>query len=155
MSINRNGIKTIATNKKAFHFYDILEKKEAGIVLSGSEIKSIRMGRVNFKDSYVRFYNGEAYLVGLHIAPYEQASYLGHEVERDRKLLLHKREILSWQGKVQQKGLTVIPLKIYLKGPWAKVEIALCKGRNVRDRREELKRKAIKMDIAREMSKYK
>ncbi len=155
MSINRNGIKTIASNKKAFHFYDILEKKEAGIVLSGSEIKSIRMGRVNFKDSYVRFYNGEAYLVGLHIAPYEQASYLGHEVERDRKLLLHKREILSWQGKVQQKGLTVIPLKIYLKGPWAKVEIALCKGRNVRDRREELKRKAIKMDIAREMSKYK
>ncbi len=148
-------IKVIATNKKAYHFYHILEKKEAGIVLTGSEIKSIRQGKVNFKDSYVRFYKGEAYLVGLHIAPYEKASYLGHEVERDRKLLLHKKEILSLQGKVQQKGLTVVPLKIYLKGPWAKVEIALCKGKNIRDRREELKRKAIKMDVAREMARYK
>jgi SsrA-binding protein len=155
MSNPKDRIKIIATNKKAFHFYDILEKKEAGIVLTGSEIKSIRQGKVNFKDSYVRIYKGEAYLVGLHIAPYEKASYLGHEVERERKLLLHKREILSWQGKVQQRGFTIIPLRIYLKGPWAKVEIALGKGRNIRDRREELKRKAIKMDIAREMAKYK
>ncbi|GAB6888720.1 SsrA-binding protein SmpB [Desulfothermus okinawensis JCM 13304] len=151
----KEKIKVIATNKKAFHFYDILDRREAGLVLTGSEIKSIRQGKVNFKDSYVRFYRGEAYLVGLHIAPYEKASYLGHEPERDRKLLLHKREIMSLQGKVQQKGLTIIPLKIYLKGPWAKVEIALCRGKNIRDRREELKRKAIKMDIAREMSKYK
>lgn len=155
MSEIREKIKLVATNKKAYHFYDILEKKEAGIQLTGSEIKSIRAGKVNFKDSYVRFKNGEAYVVGLHISPYDKASYFGHEAERVRKLLLHKREILSWQGKVQQKGLTVIPLRIYLKGPWAKVEIALCKGRNVRDRREELKRRAMKMDIAREMSKYK
>jgi len=152
---DKQKIKTIATNKKAYHYYDILEKKEAGLVLTGSEIKSIREGRVNFKDSYVRFHGGEAYVVGLHIAPYEKASHFGHHPERDRKLLLHKREILSWQGKVQQKGLTVIPLKIYLKGPWAKVEIGLCRGRKVHDRREELKRRAMKMDVAREMARYK
>ncbi len=155
MSNPHEKIKLIATNKKAYRFYDILEKKEAGIQLTGSEIKSIRAGKVNFKDSYVRFKNGEAYIVGLHISPYEKAAHFGHDPERMRKLLLHKREILSWQGKVQQKGLTVIPLRMYLKGPWAKLEIALCRGKNIRDRREELKRKALKMDIARQMSKYK
>ncbi len=147
-------IKTIATNKKAYKLYDILERVEAGLVLQGSEIKAIREGRVSFKDSYVVFRNGEAYLKGLYIGPYKNAGYASHDPEREKKLLLHKKEIDSLRGKVQQKGLTLIPLSVYLKNHLAKVEIALAKGKKIHDQREALKRKTIEREMAKELSKY-
>jgi SsrA-binding protein len=149
------AIKSIALNRKVRRLFDILERHEAGMVLTGSEIKSLRAGRVSFKDSHVVFRDGEAFLVGLHIARYEQAGYLGHEPDRERKLLLHKREIDALRGKSEQKGLTVIPLEIYLKDAVAKVEIALARGRKVHDQREELKRRAQERDTAREMARRK
>lgn len=149
------GVKIIAQNKKARRIYDILESLEAGISLTGTEIKSVRAGKVSFKDSYVTIYKGEAYLLGLHIARYENADFWGHDPDRDRKLLLHKREIESLRGKSEQKGLTIIPTKIYLKDAKAKVEIALARGKKIYDRREELKRRAVQRDLEREMAKYK
>ncbi len=149
------GVKIIAQNKKARRIYDILESLEAGISLTGTEIKSVRAGKVSFKDSYVTIYKGEAYLLGLHIAKYENADFWGHDPDRDRKLLLHKREIESLRGKSEQKGLTIIPTKIYLKDAKAKVEIALARGKKIYDRREELKRRAVQRDLEREMAKYK
>lgn len=149
------GVKLVAQNKKARRIYDILESLEAGISLTGTEIKSVRAGKVSFKDSYVTIYKGEAYLLGLHIAKYENADFWGHDPDRDRKLLLHKREIESLRGKSEQKGLTIIPTKIYLKDAKAKVEIALARGKKIHDRREELKRRAVQRDLEREMAKYK
>ncbi len=147
-------IRVIARNKKVYKQYEILETIEAGLVLQGSEIKSIRQGKVSFKDSYVVFRGNEAYLTGFYIGPYENAGYAGHDPDRDRKLLLHKKEINSLRGKVQQKGLTIIPLSVYLKNHLAKVELALAKGKRLHDQREELKRRAIQRDMAREISKY-
>jgi SsrA-binding protein len=144
----------VARNKKASRLFDILDRLEAGLVLTGTEIKSVREGKVSFKDSYVTFKGGEAYLVGMHIAHYENAGYAGHEPDRTRKLLLHRREIESLRGKSEQKGLTIIPTSLYLKNSRAKVEIALAKGKRVHDRREELKRRAVQRDMDREMSKY-
>lgn len=149
------NIKIIAQNKKARRYYELLQFIEAGIVLSGSEIKSLRAGQVSFKEGYVRFVRGEAFLTGVHIAPYENASYAQHDPDRERKLLLHGREIDSLQGKVEQKGLTVIPYRIYLKKGRAKLEIALAKGMKVHDQREELKRRATDRDTAREMARFK
>jgi SsrA-binding protein len=149
------SIKSIAVNRKVRRLFDILERYEAGLVLKGSEIKSLRAGRVSFKDSHVVFRQGEAFLVDLHIARYEQASYLGHEPDRDRKLLLHKREINLLRGRSEQKGLTVIPLEIYLKDAKAKVAIGLARGRKLHDQREELKRRAQERDTAREMARMK
>jgi SsrA-binding protein len=151
----KGGIKIIGQNKKARREYELLDFIEAGIVLTGSEVKSLRAGRLSFKDGYVRFDKGEAYLVGVHIAPYENAGYAQHDPERVRKLLLHKREIKNLMGKVEQKGLTVIPVKMYFKQGRVKVELALAKGRKLYDRREELKKRAIALDTAREMAKYK
>lgn len=155
MAKQTSGIKIVAQNKKVRKLYDLLETLEAGLVLTGSEIKSVRAGKVSFKDSYIAFRAQEAYVVGLHIAIYENAGYAGHQPERERKLLLHKREIEHWQGKVEQKGLTVVPTKVYLKNSRAKLEIALAKGRKVFDQREELKRRAMQRDLAREVAKFK
>ncbi len=149
-----NGIKIIAQNRKIRRLYDILESLEAGIALTGSEMKSLRAGRVSFKDSYVVFSRGEAYITGLHIARYEQANYLSHEPERDRKLLLHKREIDALRGKSEQRGLTIVPTTIYFKRSKVKLEIALARGKKVHDRREELKQRTIKREMDREMAKY-
>ncbi len=155
MQDKESRTRIVAKNRKVHRLFDLLETIEAGLVLTGSEIKSLRAGQVSFKDSHVRFQRGEAWLTGLHIARYEKAVYFGHEPDRDRKLLLHKRQIEAWRGRSEEKGLTVVPTMIYLKNGLAKVELALAKGKKVHDRREELKRRAIKRDMAREMSKYK
>lgn len=132
----RGGNRVIATNRKAYHDYTIGESIEAGIVLVGSEIKSVRAGRVNLRDSYVTLRNGEAWLVGTHIAGYDQASYQDHNPLRDRKLLLHRREILRLRQRSEQKGYTIVPLRLYLKDNRAKVEIGLAKGKREYDKRE-------------------
>ncbi|HIQ48949.1 MAG TPA: SsrA-binding protein SmpB [Aquifex aeolicus] len=141
----------IAENKEAKVKYEILETYEAGIVLKGSEVKSLRnKGTVSFKDSFVRIENGEAWLYNLYIAPYKYATIDNHDPLRKRKLLLHKREILRLAGKVQEKGLTIIPLKLYWKNNKVKVLIALVKGKKLYDRRRELKEKAMKRELERE-----
>ena len=143
---------TIAVNKKARHLYELSEFTEAGIVLTGPEVKSIRAGKVNFIDSYVDFRQGEAWLVSLHIAPYANAGYVSQEPDRARKLLLHEREISKFAGLVAQQGLTVVPVRLYFKRGKIKVEIALGKGKKLHDHRETLKRRAEERDMARELS---
>ncbi|MBN1402141.1 MAG: SsrA-binding protein SmpB [Anaerolineae bacterium] len=132
----RGGNRLIATNRKAYHDYFISETLEAGIVLVGSEIKSVRAGRVNLRDSYVTVRDGEAWLIGMHIAGYAQASYQDHDPRRDRKLLMHRREITRWLVKSEQRGFTIVPLRLYLKDNRAKVEIGLAKGKHTYDKRE-------------------
>jgi SsrA-binding protein len=149
---NTPGIKIIAVNKKVRRFFEIMETIEAGISLTGSEVKSLRAGQISFKDGYVKFDQGEAFLADVHIAPYENAGYAQHEPERKRKLLLHKSEIDRLMGKVEQKGLTVVPLKAYFKNGRIKVELALAKGLKLFDQREELKQRAVKKDMDREMA---
>ncbi|HKK33016.1 MAG TPA: SsrA-binding protein SmpB [Desulfomicrobiaceae bacterium] len=149
-----SGSKILGQNKKARHLYELVDFFEAGMVLMGSEVKSLREGRISFMDGYVRFHGGEAFLVGVHIAKYENAGYAGHEPDRERKLLLHTREIEAMESKVDQKGLTVVPTKVYLKNGRVKIEIALAKGKHTYDRRHELKDRAIKRDTDREMKKY-
>ena len=143
---------TVAVNKKARHLYELSEFTEAGIVLTGPEVKSIRAGKVNFIDSYVDFRQGEAWLVSLHIAPYANAGYVSQEPDRARKLLLHEREISKFGGLVAQQGLTVVPVSLYLKRGKVKVEIALGKGKKLHDHRETLKRRAAERDMARELA---
>ena len=144
----------IAQNNKARHYYDLLEFVEAGIMLTGSEMKSIRQGAVNFRDSYVTFRGEEAFLIGLHIAPYNNAGYAQHDPDRDRKLLLHKREILSLAEKVQQKGLTLVPVNMHFSNGKVKVELALGKGKKLHDQRNDLKNAAEMRDAEREMSRF-
>ena len=143
---------TIAVNKKARHLYELSEFTEAGIVLTGPEVKSIRAGKVNFIDSYVDFRQGEAWLVSLHIAPYANAGTMSQEPDRARKLLLHEREISKFADLVAQQGLTVVPVRIYFKRGKIKVEIALGKGKKLHDHRETLKRRAAERDMARELA---
>ncbi len=147
--------KTIATNRKAFHDYFIEEKFEAGLVLVGTEIKSIRKGSVQFKDAYIEIRGNEAFIIGMHIAPYEFGNQFNHDETRDRKLLLHKLEIKKISKNVQQKGYTVVPLAIYLKDGKAKMEIALAKGKANYDKRQSLKEKDAKREIEKAMkNKY-
>ena len=128
--------KDLAVNKKAYHDYFILEEIEAGLALTGTEIKSLRKGKAQLKDSYVSFRNGEAFVKGMNISSYDHGNRNNHEEDRDRKLLLHKREIVKLMSKVKTQGLTVIPLKLYLKAGWAKCLIALTKGKTLYDKRE-------------------
>jgi SsrA-binding protein len=143
------AIKTVATNRKAYHNYHIGDSIEAGIVLTGSEIKSVRMGRVSLGDAYVRPERGELWLVNAHIARYEASSYMGHEPTRPRKLLLHRKEILSLASKVAEKGLTLVPTRVYIKGHLAKVEVALARGKRQYDKREAIARREVDREIAR------
>jgi len=145
----RGGGRTIATNRKAFHDYFVEETLEAGLVLVGSEIKSIRAGRVSLQDSYVSIRDGEAWLIGCHIAGYVQASYQDHDPRRDRKLLMHRREIARWRGKVEQRGFTMVPLKMYLKNNRAKVEIGLVRGKRQYDKRQVIARRESERRIQR------
>jgi SsrA-binding protein len=138
--------KPIATNRKAFFHYEVLDRAEAGVVLRGSEVKSIREGGLNFKDAYVDFRGGELYLVGCHIGPYSHSNLQNHAPERVRKLLLHKREILKLGGKATEKGLTLVPVRAYFKNGKVKVEIALARGKRAHDKRESIKRKDIERD---------
>ena len=142
----------IARNKKARHYYDLLDRIEAGIMLTGSEMKSVRAGAVNFRDAYVTFRNGEAFLVGLHIAPYANAGYARHDPDRERKLLMHRRELTNLAGKVQQKGLSLLPLDMHFRNGKVKVELALGRGKKLRDQRQDLKQAAAMRDAEREMA---
>jgi SsrA-binding protein len=146
-------IKTVATNKKAFHNYFIGERFEAGIALTGSEIKSVREGRISLVDAYVRPEGGELWLLNAHIARYDPSSYMGHEPTRPRKLLLHRKEINNLAGKVAEKGLTLVATRLYLKDSIAKVEIALAKGKKLYDKREAITRREVERELARTLKK--
>ncbi len=143
-------IKIIATNKKANFQYEILERYTAGIVLTGSEIKSVRSGKINFVDSYVIVKNREAFIKGLHIAPYKHGGYANHEPTRERKLLLNKNEIYRIEKRISEKGLTVVPLKCFIsENGYAKIEIAVVKGKKAYDKREAIKKRDQTRDIER------
>lgn len=144
------GIKVVATNRKARHDYFLMEEYEAGIVLQGSEIKSIRAGRMSLAEAYIRVENGEAWLVEAHIAPYDQAARNNHDPIRPRKLLLHKREIQNLEDEVTRKGMTIVPLRVYLKDGLAKIEIAVAKGKKLYDKRATI----AKRDAQREMERH-
>lgn len=143
------GIKVVAENRKAFHDYFIEDRVEAGIVLTGTEIKSIRNGRVNLKDSYARLNDGEVWVYQMHISPYEQGNRFNHDPLRPRKLLLHRAEINKLVGKIQLQGLTLVPIKMYLKKGMAKVELAVGQGKKNYDKRQTLAEREGKRDIER------
>lgn len=145
------GEKLIQANKKARFEFEILDRYEAGMVLTGSEVKSLRAGKASFQDAYVRFENGEAFLCNVNIAPYENAGYAQHVPDRERKLLLHAAEIKLLTAKVEQKGLTVVPLRLYFKNGKIKAEIALARGKKTYDQRDDLKKRAMDRDMQREL----
>ncbi|HET9314820.1 MAG TPA: SsrA-binding protein SmpB [Vicinamibacteria bacterium] len=136
----------ITTNRKALFNYEVLERAEAGISLVGSEVKSIREAGLNFRDSFVEFRRGELWLIGCHIGPYSHSNIQNHNEGRDRKLLLHKREILKLGGKATERGLTIVPLRAYFKDGRVKVEIGLARGKHAHDKRESIKRKDIERE---------
>ncbi len=140
----------IATNRKAFHNFSILETYEAGLVLRGTEVKSLREAQVNFKDCYATIDDGEAWLVGCHISPYHHGSDANHDPDRRRKLLLHKREISRLLGKVAERGLTVVPLRLYFKGGRAKMELGLARGKKLHDKRASIRERESRREMEKE-----
>jgi len=145
-----DGYKLISDNRQARFQYEILETYEAGVELRGSEVKSIRQGKVNLRDGFASIRNGQVWLENVHISPHSSTNKaFNHEAKRVRRLLLHREEIRKLIGKVEQKGLTLVPLKLYLKGGWVKVSIALAKGKKLHDKRESLKHKQAKREIDR------
>lgn len=142
--------KTIANNKKAFHDYFVEESIECGIELTGTEVKSLRAGKANLKDAWCDIDGGEVFVKGMHISPYEQGNIYNHDEKRPRKLLLHKREIMRYTGLVAQKGLTLIPLSLYFKNSRVKLQLGLCRGKKLYDKREDAAKKAAKREIERE-----
>ena len=139
------GTKQIAANRKALHDFFVLERFEAGIELTGTEVKSIRAGTLNLKDCYAKVKNGELWVHGMHISPYKQGSYFNADPDRDRRLLMHKREITRLGAKVQQEGLALVPLSLYFRDSLVKVELGLCKGKKLYDKRnDEAKREAMR-----------
>jgi SsrA-binding protein len=147
------GDKVLATNRKAFFRYEVLERTEAGIALVGTEVKSVRDGGLSFSDSFVEFRGGELFLVGCRIAPYSHGNLMNHPPERDRKLLLHKREILKLGGKATGKGLTLVPLQAYLRRGRVKLEIGLGRGKRAHDKREAIRRRDVERETRREMGR--
>jgi len=145
----KKGKKIIAQNKKAYHDYFVDETYEAGIALFGTEVKSIRAGQVNLKDSYCVIDGGELYATGIHISPYEKGNIFNREPMRDRKLLMHKREIMRLHGLISQKGFTLIPLSLYFSGSNVKMEIGLCRGKKLYDKRDDAAKKQADRDIER------
>lgn len=145
----KQGTKQVTANKKAYHDYFVEEKWEAGIELSGTEVKSIRAGAVNLKDAYCTFKDGEVFVRGMHISPYEQGNIFNKDPLRVRRLLMHKKEILSLFGKTKQDGYSVIPLSVYFRNSRVKIEIGLCKGKKLYDKRDSI----AKRDAAREMDR--
>lgn len=144
----------IAQNKKARHDYTISDTYEAGLVLQGTEIKAIRNRRINLKDGFIRIRKGEAYLYNVHISPYEQGNLFNHDPLRTRKLLLHKKQIKKLEEEQKQAGITIVPLKVYLKDGYAKVLIGVAKGKKLYDKRQALKEKAVKRDIDRSIKNH-
>ena len=145
------GIKQVAANRKAFHDYFVLERYEAGIELAGTEVKSIRAGTLNLKDSYCIIRNGELFVRGLHISPYEKGNIFNRDPVRPRRLLMHKREIRKLQARVMQDGVALIPLSVYFKDSRVKVEVGLCKGKKLYDKRESDAKRQAARDIDRMM----
>lgn len=146
-----SGKKTIAQNKKAFHDYFIEDTYEAGLVLSGTEVKSLRQGRVNLKDSYASVHRGELFIYNMHISPYEMGNIFNKDPRRTRKLLMHKREIDKLYGLIKQDGYSLVPVSLYFKEGRAKLELALAKGKKLYDKREDAAKKAARRDIERAM----
>ncbi len=151
MARGEAGEKVLATNRKALFQYEVLERAEAGIALAGTEVKSIRDGGLSFADSWVEFRGGEMFLIGCRIAPYSHGNLMNHLPERDRKLLLHKREILRLGGRATERGLTLVPLRVYLKDGRVKMEIGLGRGKQMHDKREAIRRKDEERDARREI----
>jgi len=147
--MENENIKIVATNRKARHDYEVLDTFEAGIVLQGTEVKSLRQGKANLKDSYATIKNGEVFLLNMHISPYEQGNVYNHDPTRTRKLLLHKSEINRLIGKVEEKGMTLIPLKLYFKRGKAKVELALARGKKLYDRRRDIAKRDAERELRR------
>src|ERR671931_435120 len=144
-----NGVKLIAENRRARHDYHLLDRVEAGMVLTGTEVKSLREGRASLQQAYADVREGEVWLVGAHISVYEQGNIANHDPDRDRKLLLHKKELSSLAGKIAQRGLTLVPTKLYFKNGRAKVELALARGKEVRDKRRDIAKREADRDMQR------
>ena len=144
-----NNFKLVANNKKAFHDYFIDDKYETGIELYGTEVKSIRMGKCSIKEAFVRIENGQVYVYGMHISPYEKGNIFNRDPLRQRKLLMHRKEIDRLVSKIKEKGFTLVPLQVYLKGSLVKVEIGLARGKNLYDKREDLAKKDARREIER------
>ncbi len=153
-NVNEARMKNFAVNRQAAHYYYFLEKFEAGMELKGTEVKSIREGKVNLKDSYAIVKGGEVWLVNCHVSTYGSGSYLNHDPLRDRRLLLHQQEIGKLTSKTQEKGLTLVPTRLYLKGNKIKCELALAKGKKVYDRRETERRRTIKREAEQAIQDY-
>lgn len=154
MAEKKQSGRIIAQNKKAWHDYFVDEKYEAGIALFGTEVKSIRAGAVNLKDSYCSVKNGELYMLGVHISPYEQGNIFNREPRRERKLLMHKREIMKINGMLTQKGYTLIPLSLYFSGKNVKVELGLCRGKKLYDKRDSIAKKEVNREIDRKIKEF-
>lgn len=151
MNAKKDDVQVVARNKKAYHDYFVLDTYEAGIELYGTEIKSIRQGRVNLKDSYCGVDDGEMFALGMHISPYEQGNIFNRVPMRRKRLLLHKKEILKLFQQSQQQGLSIVPLELYIKNGRAKLQIGLCKGKKLHDKRETAAKKDAQRDIERAM----
>ena len=150
MAKDKNSFKLIANNKKAYHDYFIEDKYEAGISLYGTEIKSLRMGKCSVKESYIRIENGEVFIVGMHISPYEKGNIFNRDPLRTRKLLLHRQEIRKLAGKITEQGYTIVPLQVYLKGNLVKVEIGLARGKKLYDKRQDIAKKDARREAERD-----
>ncbi|MEN3189488.1 MAG: SsrA-binding protein SmpB [Atribacterota bacterium] len=154
-STNKDEVKNVAVNRKAYHDYSILDTYEAGLALKGTEVKSLREGKVSLRESFAQFENNELYLMNMHISPYAFGNIFNVNPKRKRKLLLHKREIYRLKGQVQEKGLTLVPLRIYFKRGYAKIELALAKGKKLYDKRRALAEKDAQREVEKEIKNKK
>ena len=150
MAVDKKGTKQVAANKKAWHDYFVEEKYEAGIELAGTEVKSIRQGHINLKDSYCTFKDGEIFVRGMHISPYEKGNIFNKDPLRPKKLLMHKSEIRKLVGKIAEQGYTLVPVEVYFKGSLVKVQIALAKGKKLYDKRQDIAKKDMRREAERE-----
>lgn len=148
--MGKETIKLVANNKKAYFDYFIEDTFEAGLVLHGTEVKSLRMGKCSIKESFIRVENGEVYVYGMHISPYEKGNIFNRDPLRPKKLLMHKREIEKLQGKIREKGYTIVPVQVYFKGSLVKVQIALAKGKKLYDKRQDIAKKDQRREAQRE-----
>lgn len=148
--MGKDSIKLIANNKKAYHDYFIDAKYEAGVCLHGTEVKSMRMGKCSIKESFIRIENGEVWVYGMHVSPYEKGNIFNKDPLRPKKLLLHKEEIRKIEGKIKEKGFTLVPLQVYLKGSLMKVEIGVARGKKLFDKREDIAKKDMRREVERD-----
>ena len=148
--MGKDSVKLVANNKKAYHDYFIENKYEAGVALHGTEVKSIRMGKCSIKESFIRIENGEVWVYGMHVSPYEKGNIFNKDPLRPKKLLLHKEEIYKIEGKIKEKGFTLVPLQVYLKGSLVKVEIGGAKGKKLYDKRDDIAKKDMRREAERD-----